>query len=143
MKSQSTVERTKPLRRCIAGFLVVLPTFASCNRSAPVTDAKPSIRFSESAYSAKPIDGHVLHKFQITNDGQDTLQIKDIKSSCGCAVTTLKDNKIEPGESAWLEVDLSASPTKRESTIVVFSSDPVDPAHRLVVGAEFDFSGLS
>ena len=69
------------------------------------------------AYVAEPeydfgvaIEGdEVEHAFLIENQGDDPLQIIDVRAGCGCTATTLSTSTIAPGKSIRLGVTLSTS----------------------------------
>lgn len=46
----------------------------------------------------------VVHSFLIKNDSQKVLNIKDVTTSCGCAVSEVKKRVLNPGESTSLDV---------------------------------------
>lgn len=50
-------------------------------------------------------EGEILqHNFTLTNDTQNTLNIKGVNTSCGCTVPKIKKNTLAPGETTFLEV---------------------------------------
>jgi hypothetical protein len=78
-----------------------------------------------------------LHVFTIRNRGQGTLLIKEVVSTCGCAVTLLDTKSIPPGGSARLQVrfisgSLSGSV---EKFLRVHSNDPAQPQVTIKVRA--------
>jgi hypothetical protein len=65
----------------------------------------PNIHFEQTQHNfGKVQEGKVYtHSFQFSNTGKETLQIKDVKSSCGCAVASISSKELKPGESASLK----------------------------------------
>lgn len=49
--------------------------------------------------------GEILkHAFILKNDSENTLQIKDVTTSCGCTVSQVKKKMLLPGETTLIEV---------------------------------------
>lgn len=102
----------------------------------------PHIQFQQTQHNfGKVQEGKVYtHSFQFSNTGKQTLQIKDVKSSCGCAVTSISSKELKPGESASLKVELDTSKRKgrMSRTLTVISNDPEDPNKILTLYAEVE-----
>jgi hypothetical protein len=47
----------------------------------------------------------VVHRFKISNTGNATLHIKEVKASCGCTSTLIGKMVLAPGESTEIEAD--------------------------------------
>ena len=72
----------------------------------------------------------VVHRFVLTNTGDETLAIEDIKVWCGCThVPELATDRLPPGASAELEVQLDTAglPSEVTKSITVVSNDPEKP----------------
>jgi hypothetical protein len=69
------------------------------------------------------------HVFLIKNSGDATLQIVDIRPSCGCTIAEISSRTIEPGSQATLKVRLSLAGLKGKilKNISIESTDPVTP----------------
>lgn len=50
----------------------------------------------------------VKHSFVIKNASQKVLNIKDVSTSCGCAVSEVKNKILKPGESTFMEVKFNS-----------------------------------
>jgi len=79
----------------------------------------------------------VAHKFNVTNEGNVPLQIKEIIPSCGCTITKLPKWKLEPGENTFIEVIFNSSGMlgNIRKSITVISDDLVNPKVELTFGA--------
>lgn len=54
-------------------------------------------------------EGEILkHDFVLKNESKDTLNIKDINTSCGCTVSEVKQKVLLPGESTLIEVKFNS-----------------------------------
>jgi hypothetical protein len=85
-------------------FYVVLPLTAFSQQTA-------EIRFGERTHDFGTIrmdDSPFLHEFVFLNDTGDTLQIEDVKASCGCTVPGWTRNKIAPGDSGRVSAQYNA-----------------------------------
>lgn len=102
----------------------------------------PKIHFENSQHNfGKVKEGKVYeHTFRFTNTGASTLKIKDIKSSCGCAVASVSTKELKPGESATLKVELDTAKRKGKMSrsITVMSNDPNDPNKILTLFADIE-----
>ncbi len=50
-------------------------------------------------------EGELLtHNFKLKNESRETLNIKDVNTSCGCTVSKVKEKVLSPGQSTVIEV---------------------------------------
>tara|TARA_B100000745_G_C20148595_1_gene393825 strand:+ start:444 stop:1325 length:882 start_codon:yes stop_codon:yes gene_type:complete len=82
--------------------------------------------------------GVVNTSFTVTNEGEDTLEIGDITTSCSCTSATVEKSSIEPGESVKLNVvfdpDLHAEPLDVfKRTVFIPTNDPNSPEAEVVI----------
>ncbi len=79
----------------------------------------------------------VEQTFEIRNDGNETLELTDVKAACGCTVASY-DDRIAPGATGQLAVTLSTKslrgPTAK--SVQVFTSDPRNPQLDFVIKAD-------
>ena len=63
------------------------------------------------------------------NVGKKTLEISEVKTSCGCTAALLSSKKIEPGNEGNIKIELDT--TKRSGklsrTVAIHSNDPLEP----------------
>jgi hypothetical protein len=71
----------------------------------------------------------VEHTFELFNDGDETLLIGNILTSCGCTTADIASKSIPPGESVKIEAKLDLHMQRGEQlrTLVVQSNDPSSP----------------
>ena len=71
----------------------------------------------------------VTHAFVITNAGDQALEIKAVRATCGCTATALSKTSLLPGESVSLEatVDTAGFGGSISKVIYVESNDPSSP----------------
>ncbi len=79
----------------------------------------------------------VSHEFIIKNIGNATLEISNVRSSCGCTVAKLKKNILQPGDSTMINVTFNTFNRKGAQTkyVYVYSNDPVLPKLKFVLKA--------
>src|SRR4051794_15182142 len=73
----------------------------------------PVLGFSEASYDAGRLRNlvapEVKHRFLFRNEGNQPLQIFEVKTTCGCTVAELSKKVFGPGEVGNLDVVLSLS----------------------------------
>lgn len=69
----------------------------------------------------------------IKSIGDTTLVISDVQTSCGCTAALLSEDRLKPGETGniRIELDTSRMKGKKSRTIAVVSNDPYNP--RMVI----------
>lgn len=90
--------------------------------------AGPSMEITPLESNAGTVDeGEAVSRdFTIKNTGDAPLEIKKVKTSCGCTVSSLEKDRLAPGETATLRVeyDTAGRPGKFRKKVTVFSGDP-------------------
>lgn len=76
-------------------------------------------------------------EFQITNHGQSPLNIRKVKSNCGCFVAELSKDTIKPGKTVTLKGTFDATGRRgnQNKSITIYSNDPVDPVQVVSIKA--------
>ncbi|MHB8581259.1 MAG: DUF1573 domain-containing protein [Ignavibacteriaceae bacterium] len=77
----------------------------------------------------------VEYFFSIINNGNITLIIKDIKTSCGCTAAVAKKKELFPGETAQLRVQFDSAGLNGKVTrvISITTNDPKSPHKVLTI----------
>ncbi len=100
----------------------------------------PQLTFEETSHDfGKVKEGKILnYTFKFVNKGKSTLEIKDVRTSCGCTAALVSSKKIEPGNEGTLRVELDTSNRSGKMTrnITITSNDPDEPNKTLTVSAE-------
>jgi len=94
--------------------------------------AAPAISVDSNTYNfGTALEGSfVIHRFVITNLGDQTLQILKVRSTCGCTTSSLATNTLAPGASVELEVAFDTRGYGGQTvtkTLYVESNDPGNP----------------
>lgn len=114
----------------ISGYFSAIPKISDQANFAPELQiASKNFDFDNVSY------GQILEKkFEITNSGNQNLEILRLATSCGCTTATISQNQIAPGQSVELKVryDTGAmtgahAKGKQERIIFIKSNDPRNP----------------
>jgi hypothetical protein len=71
----------------------------------------PNIQFAETLYNfGKVKSGEIVsHDFIFTNAGAATLEISDVRPSCGCTTAGTWDKQVEPGKTGIIPLQFNSS----------------------------------
>jgi hypothetical protein len=131
------------VRHLLLTVLFMLVPLSGCF-SEPV--GKPAISLQKAEPQEKntwnfgPVEsGKTMeHDFTIKNEGALPLQIKDVSTSCGCTVSQVKRNMLQPGESTSLNVKFNSKgyhgPVRQ--FVYVDTNAPGEPVIRFVIKAD-------
>ena len=80
----------------------------------------------------------VEHVFKFKNQGNNTLEIKKVKPSCGCTAAVLSNDTILPGNTGEIKTTFNSGNYKGnvKKTIAVISNDPDTPSYKLAISGE-------
>jgi hypothetical protein len=95
------------------------------------TAAKPVLKFDKYQHNfGRVTEGEVAEwNVGFRNLGNKPLNIKEVKSSCGCAAAVVSSKSLKPGEEGKLNIkfDTKDRSGKVTRTVTVFSDDPEQP----------------
>lgn len=79
----------------------------------------------------------VTHKFVIFNKGDEVLNIKNVRASCGCTAVQPEKTELDPGESTSIKVEFNSIGRNgmQNKAVYVSSNDPQTPELRLTFTA--------
>ena len=104
---------------------------------APAVEHAPKIVCADPAFNFGEMDSSkdVEHTFVLKNDGDLSLEIKQVRPSCGCTVANISQNTIPPGGQAEVTTRLSLRGRQgaQHKTISVESNDPKQPTFVLTL----------
>ncbi len=120
--------------------LLVILTGLLLIGSFPLAAKGPKIKFKEESRNFGKIDqGKVLtHVFVFRNEGDSTLTIKKVSTTCGCTAALISDKNVAPGKKGEIKVSFNTRGLAGKVTkyIYVESNDPGQPRKQLVVVAD-------
>ncbi len=103
---------------------------------------QPKIKFKEEARNfGKVKQGVVLaYEFVFTNEGDATLVIQKVSTTCGCTAALASEEKIAPGKEGKIEIkfDTRGYGGIVSKLIYVDSNDPAAPRKQLEVSADIE-----
>ncbi len=104
--------------------------------------AQPRINFKETSWDFGRVkQGELLsHEFIFKNEGDDTLVIQKVTTTCGCTAALLSADKIPPGKEGRVEIkfDTRGYGGKVNKLLYVDSNDPTRNRQQLQVGADIE-----
>jgi len=105
----------------------------------------PRLKFEKSIHDFGTIKENekVNADFEFTNTGKSVLNIRSTKANCGCTISKLEKDTLQPGESSTLHITFDASGRRgtQHKAITIFSNDPQAPTQRLIIKARVDAVG--
>ena len=123
-------------------ILILIVASFFCFGSFAIAGKGPKIKFNEDKKDfGKVKQGKVLkHVFKFTNEGDETLKIKTVRTSCGCAAALVSKKEIAPGEEGQIKVTLNTSGEggKISKYVQVESNDSSNRYKQLTVKAEVE-----
>ena len=103
-------------------------------------EAAPKLTIEKTTHDFGTIqqDDKVSAEFIFTNTGKSELNIRNVKTNCGCTVSQLTKETLQPGESSTIQVTFDSRGRRgmQQKLITVFSNDPQSPTQRLVIKAK-------
>lgn len=74
----------------------------------------------------------------LRNVGGAALEIREVKSSCGCTAARLEKNRLEPGETVRLKItyDTRKGQKKVSQNVTILTNDPVQAEHHVSIVGE-------
>jgi len=82
----------------------------------------------------------VNSKIDFKNVGTGILEIKNIRTTCGCTAAVLSSKRIEPNKSGTISIELDT--TNREGlltrTVTLFTNDPIQPNQVITITANIE-----
>src|SRR4030042_2566890 len=103
---------------------------------------EPKIKFKEPVWAVgKGKQGEILsHEFVFANEGDATLVIQKVSTSCGCTAALVSAEKIQPGKEGRIEIkfDTRGYGGQVRKLIYVDSNDPGATHRQLEVAADIE-----
>ncbi|MBI2419190.1 MAG: DUF1573 domain-containing protein [Ignavibacteriales bacterium] len=106
----------------------------------PMNAEVPKIEFPESQHDFGVIqEGKIVdYTFAFKNTGKKDLEIRDIRTSCGCTAALVSQKLLKPGEAGTLKIELDTSNRfgRMSRTISVTTNEIEAPVKVLTIYAE-------
>jgi len=98
--------------------------------STAVSAPRISVDESEVDFGVAAEGAFITHRFVLANVGDETLEISDVLTTCGCTTATLSTRILQPGESIELKAILDTFGEGGRTVMKAFyviSNDPLTP----------------
>jgi hypothetical protein len=122
--------------------LVLMFIFLLCSATPVFTGKGPKIRFDRDKMDfGKVKQGKILtHVFKFVNEGDETLTIDRVRTSCGCTAVLVSRKEIPPGKEGELKVTFNTRgyAGKLSKLIYVDTNDPAQKSKQITVSAEIE-----
>ena len=113
--------------RIILLFVTIMLTFFA----GSFAFAAPNLQINDPKFDFGEIfqGEKVLHVFEFINEGDETLKIDRVRSSCGCTAVMVSEKSIPPGGKGELQANFDSTRFRNDvsKTIYLYSNDPVRP----------------
>ncbi len=105
--------------------------------AAPIHTPAPKLVCEEPVYDFGTVESSVVveHEFIVRNDGDLTLEIKNVRPSCGCTVANISERNVPPGGTTRIgsRLSLSGRSGGQHKVMTVESNDPQQPNYVLTL----------
>ena len=105
---------------------------------APSVNATPRLVIDEPHFDfgEQHNNQSIEHTFVLRNEGTSTLQITNIRSSCGCTVGHVSSHNLLPGESGKISANynLRGRQGPQRSVLTLETNDPSNPRAQMTMG---------
>ncbi len=122
--------------------VVLMFAFLFCIAGVFYAGKGPSIKFEKEKIDfGKVKQGKVMtHVFKFVNEGDSTLSIKRVRTSCGCTAVLISKKEVPPGKAGEVKVTFNTKgyANKVAKYIYVDSNDQSQPSKRLTVSADIE-----
>jgi Protein of unknown function (DUF1573) len=117
----------------VFSWMFMVPVACTAQRSPKIEVDKKLLDFGV-IYRGDPSEGI----FIISNKGDSTLRIDDVRTTCGCTAAILDEKVLEPDQQTKINAKFSSDRYKGKvsKNIFVRSNDPKNPITTLTVQAE-------
>lgn len=124
---------TPRVKFVISGNVVDAVTFAG-------QATGPKIIFEKNQHDfGKIYEGKIVeYTFKFKNAGKGVLNIKDVKTTCGCTAAVVTGKKLKPGEEGSIKIEFDSSNRfgRTSRNIIVSSNDPDEAIKTLTIYAD-------
>jgi len=87
----------------IAGLMLLGLVAICAERQAPVAPGHAVDQRFDAGRISVDLPHKLIHRFEFRNDTNQTLEISELKTSCGCTGVDAPVRSLKPGESGWIE----------------------------------------
>ncbi len=104
--------------------------------------SQPELKLSKYTHNFGNVKEGKIYKvgINVINAGTSNLEIKDIKSSCGCTAALMSNKKLLPNENSELKIEFNTKDLSGQiaRTLTLLSNDPKNPSQVLTLIANIE-----
>lgn len=117
--------------------VIILVCMMASITFAQLMGPKISVQQSEFNFGDIKQGNVVAHEFVIHNTGDDALEIKNVRASCGCTAVKPEKDVLKPGESTKIKVTFNTAGRegKQQKYVYITTNDKEKPEVRLKFNA--------
>ncbi len=118
----------------IAGLMLLGLLAIGADRKAAVAPGHAAAQRFDAGRIVANLPYELVHRFEFRNDTKQTIEISELKTSCGCTDVDAPARSLAPGQSAWLEATAmiqTSGQFETEATILWSTGEKT----RLMLGA--------
>jgi len=127
-------------RKAILTATILMVAAALLAHIGLASKPRPNISIRPMVWKLGTVSPHRDYKqiFEVRNRGDGLLLLKDVRSTCGCAVTEISTTEVPPHDRVELEITFNEEPTGIPVTkrIYITSNDPFNEILTLKIKAE-------
>ena len=107
--------------------------------TSPPTSGGPVLSFQTRSHDFGDVLDYGSHdvEFPFINSGTETLEVFEVRPTCGCTTTELQKKIFAPGEGDTLRLTYSPKSSGRQvKKVMIRSNDPVNPLQSVEISAD-------
>jgi len=119
----------------VAIFLLSGTVSSQEKKGARITIEEPNFDFGFA-----PEGTYMAHEFVIKNTGDEALDIKRVRTTCGCTSAPVKKMNLEPDEETTITIVFNSTRYfhKTSKAAIISSNDPTRPSEKVTFIADMD-----
>jgi len=124
----------------LLGFVIVLTVtvvlVSSDEKGGPrITITEPNFNFGFA-----PEGSYMAHEYILKNTGDERLEIKRVRTTCGCASAPVKKMSLDPDEETTVTVIFNSTRYfhKTSKAAIISTNDPTRPSEKVTFIADMD-----
>ena len=117
-------------------MIVIVGIVSSQEKKGPrISIVEPNFNFGFA-----PEGTFMVHEYIIRNIGDESLDIKRVRTTCGCTSAPVKKMHLEPGEETTITVIFNSTRYfhKTSKAAIISSNDPTRPSEKVTFIADMD-----
>ena len=135
-KKGGIMRRIYPFILVVLLLVITIGTVISQEKQGPrITIEEPNFDFGFA-----PEGTFMAHEYVIKNTGDEPLEIKRVRTTCGCTSAPIKKMHLEPGEETTITIIFNSTRYfhKTSKAAIISTNDPTRPSEKITFIANMD-----